>query len=538
MQSIYLSKGRELLKLLINNGFEGYFVGECVRNTIMNIDFKRVDIVTNAKIDDLRRINNFIFNDSATYIDENTIKVVYNDYDFYFKSFSSLDNQMSDNRTKLTKHYSSNLLDELATRNFTINAIAMSYSGKVTDAYNGVDDIKAKRIRTISNPKIRFNNYPLDILEAVKLVSELKFQVSDKTYQAMVKKAKLLQTQNKEEIFNYLDTILHAKYTKKALSYLMSRGIYKNIPSLDKGIKAISKTNKEINIEELLLACFVLNGEIDRDYLAYIEDQEIFEQTFNLALITKKGIYEPFTLFKNGENIAIEANFINYLIGRDHIRAKAISKDYAEIKIKAYSDLAYDILDLAKITNLDSDNDALKEIIDNVVLNILSETLRNDHDEIERFVLKELTTKGIYFDIGRKEKEEEVVARDDDEVIQSSINADYTPSYNLTEDEVTISESLKEEDENEDENLTNHRLRILEERLDEQDRLLQEKTERLQELENQKILETSQKLVNNSLDTIRHDSQLASMIKNLDDYELEYRNFIIEYLEKEKKNNE
>ena len=537
MQSVYLSKGRELLKLLINNGFEGYFVGECVRNTIMNIDFSRADIVTNASIDDLKRINNYIFNDSATYIDSNTIKVVYNDYDFYFKSFSSLDNQMSDNRTKLTKHYSSNLLDELATRDFTIDAIAMSYSGKVTDAYNGVDDIKAKRIRTISNPKIRFNNYPLDILEAIKLVGELKFQVSDKTYQAMVKKSKLLISQNKEEIFNYMDNILHAKYTKKAMAYLMSRGIYKNIPSLDKGIKAISRSNKEISIEELLLASFVLNGEIDTDYLTYIEDREIFEEIFNLALAQKKGIYEPFTLFKYGENVATEANFINYLIGRDHIRAKAISKDYNELKIKSYDDLAYDIKDVCRITNLDQENDAIKEIIDNVVLNILSETLRNDHDEIERFILKELTTKGIYFDIERKE-EKEVVKRDDDEVIQSSINADYTPSYNLSEDEMAISESMKEEESDPDADLTNHRLRILEERLDEQDRLLQEKTERLQELENQKILESTQKLVNAGLDAIKHDSQLASMIKNVDEFELEYRNFVVEYLEKEKMNNE
>ena len=171
------------------------------------------------------------------------------------------------------------------------------------------------------------------------------------------------------------------------------------------------------------------------------------------------------------------------------------------------------------------------------MLNILSETLRNDHDEIERFILKELTTKGIYFDIERKE-EKEVVKRDDDEVIQSSINADYTPSYNLSDDEMAISESMKEEESDPDADLTNHRLRILEERLDEQDRLLQEKTERLQELENQKILESTQKLVNAGLDAIKHDSQLASMIKNVDEFELEYRNFVVEYLEKEKMNNE
>ena len=137
MQTNYISKGKELLKLLINNGFEGYFVGEAVRNSIMNTDFKRADIITNARIEDLRRINSFIFNDCATLLDNNVLKVVYQDYDFYFKSFSSISSDLNDNRTKLTKHYSSNLLDELYTKDFTIDAIAMSYSGKITDAYNG-----------------------------------------------------------------------------------------------------------------------------------------------------------------------------------------------------------------------------------------------------------------------------------------------------------------------------------------------------------------------------------------------------------------
>ena len=146
-------------------------------------------------------------------------------------------------------------------------------------------------------------------------------------------------------------------------------------------------------------------------------------------------------------------------------------------------------------------------------------------------MLKELSTKNIYFDVSKEEVEEKEV-RSDDEVIQSTINSDYSPKALLSEDEEQVSDSLENDD------YTNHRLRMLEERLDEQDRLLQEKNERLQELENQKILETTQKLVSSGLDAIKHDTQLASMIKNVDDFELEYRNFIIEYLEKEKKNDE
>lgn len=531
MQTIYVSKGKELLKLLINNGFEGYFVGEVVRNTIMNVDFKRVDIITNAKIDDLRRINNYIFVDSATLLEDDVLKVTYSDYDYYFKSFSSTVNDLGDNRSKLTKHYSSNLIDELGTRDFTISSIAMSYSGKITDAFSGTNDIKLKKIRTITNPKIRFNNYPLDILEAIRLSGELRFSISDKTYQGMVKKAKLLNSANKEKIYNYLEDILNTKYSRKALGYLMSGGIYKNIPSLAKGIKIAFRNSKTIDIEDVLLTSFVLNGEIDRDYLAYVKDPRLMEAVFDVALNNKKAIYEPMTLFLYGEEVCIKANYINNLIGRDHIRLKSIKKEYDELKIKSYDALAYKKEEIEKITNLDKDSDIVNEIFKNVVLNILSETLDNDYDDILRFVLKELTTKGIYFDLDKKE--EAKVKRSDEEVINQTVNADYSPKYVFTEDEEKIKESTPEE-----EDYTSHRLRILEERLDEQDRLLQEKNEILKELENQKILETTSKLVNASIDQIKRDSQIASMIKNIDEFELEYRNFIVDFLEKDNKKDE
>ena len=531
MQTNYISKGKELLKLLINNGFEGYFVGEAVRNTIMSIDFKRADIITNAKIEDLKRINSFIFNDCATLLDNNVLKVVYQDYDFYFKSFSSIQSELNDNRSKLTKHYSSNLLDELYTKDFTIDAIAMSYSGKVTDAYNGTDDIKNKKIRTIINPKARFNTYPLDMLEAFKIVAELKFQISDKTFQAIVKKAKLLLNVNKEDIYNYFKVILEAPYAKKAISNMMSGGIYKNIPSLAKGLKAISRYNKPISVDELLLASFVLNGQIDEDYLSYVENREVFEKIFNCALNNKKALYDPMTLFLNKEEICLEANFINYLVNRDHLRTKNIKKDYNDLIIKDYNELQYNASDIERITNLSQDEEQVQEILNKVVLNILNETLRNDYEEIERFVLKELSTKNIYFDVSKEEVEEKEV-RSDDEVIQSTINSDYSPKALLSEDEEQVSDSLENDD------YTNHRLRMLEERLDEQDRLLQEKNERLQELENQKILEATTKLVNASMDQIRHDSQLINVIKDKDNFELEYRAFILEYLEKENNKDE
>jgi hypothetical protein len=62
--------------------------------------------------------------------------------------------------------------------------------------------------------------------------------------------------------------------------------------------------------------------------------------------------------------------------------------------------------------------------------------------------------------------------------------------------------------------------------------------ERLRELEYQKVLETTSKVVNNTLDLVRKDSQINSMISNEKDFELALRGFIVEYLEREKNDEE
>ena len=63
-------------------------------------------------------------------------------------------------------------------------------------------------------------------------------------------------------------------------------------------------------------------------------------------------------------------------------------------------------------------------------------------------------------------------------------------------------------------------------------KILQEKSERLEELEKQKVLEVSNKIVNNTLDLMRKDGQIASVISDTDDFENELRLFLNDYLKK------
>ena len=541
----YLNKGKELLKLLLNNGYEAYFVGEIVRNIIIGVKYKRADIITNADFETLRQIykapNVNVFDGDIELVDENTLKIKYLEYDFYFHQFSNNnDSLISENRIAFTKHYSKNLSDDLATKNFTINAIAMSYGGKLTDADEGCEDIKNRKIRTVGSPKQKFINSPIEILNALVLASELKFKISDKTYSWMKKKAKLLSREVIYDMSECLIDILENDYAKYAIRLLVKAKINRYIPSLSKGLYKLACKFKKISFEELLLMSFVLNKEIDERYLPFAHSPEMFTKIYNLAVTNPKAKYDDLTLFKNGLDVCLEANFINYMLGKSRLKTKAIKKNFELLSIKKRSDLKYNKDDIIRITD-SIDVNVVNDIMDKVSISVLKGEIANDYKEIQSAVLKALTERGILYDLDRKKLINSIPEVSGEETLKSSFEAAYNNSFNggfekLNDDEKNISDQINQSIEEND--FTNHRLRMLEERLDQQDRMLREKNERLRELEYQKVLETTSKVVNNALDLVRKDSQINSMISNEKDFELALRGFIVEYLEREKNDEE
>ena len=541
----YLNKGKELLKLLLNNGYEAYFVGEIVRNIIIGVKYKRADIITNADFETLRQIykapNVNVFDGDIELVDENTLKIKYLEYDFYFHQFSNNnDSLISENRIAFTKHYSKNLSDDLATKNFTINAIAMSYGGKLTDADEGCEDIKNRKIRTVGSPKQKFINSPIEILNALVLASELKFKISDKTYSWMKKKAKLLSREVIYDMSECLIDILENDYAKYAIRLLVKAKINRYIPSLSKGLYKLACKFKKISFEELLLMSFVLNKEIDERYLPFAHSPEMFTKIYNLAVTNPKAKYDDLTLFKNGLDVCLEANFINYMLGKSRLKTKAIKKNFELLSIKKRSDLKYNKDDIIRITD-SIDVNVVNDIMDKVSISVLKGEIANDYKEIQSAVLKALTERGILYDLDRKKLINSIPEVSGEETLKSSFEAAYNNSFNgdfekLNDDEKNISDQINQSIEEND--FTNHRLRMLEERLDQQDRMLREKNERLRELEYQKVLETTSKVVNNALDLVRKDSQINSMISNEKDFELALRGFIVEYLERDKNDEE
>jgi poly(A) polymerase len=120
--------------------------------------------------------------------------------------------------------YLTDLLDDLARRDFTINAIAMSRD-EVIDPFDGARDIEAETIRAVGDARARFKEDPLRTLRAARFVAQLGFAVEDATRNAMQRCAHRVLGVARERWMIELDRLLVGAHVGPALRLLASTGL-------------------------------------------------------------------------------------------------------------------------------------------------------------------------------------------------------------------------------------------------------------------------------------------------------------------------
>ena len=104
------------------------------------------------------------------------------------------------------------LLEDLERRDFTINAMAISLNpenyGKLIDPFDGIKDIKAKRIKTPLEPGITFSDDPLRMMRGVRFAAQLDFDIEAETFFALTTYAPRLQIISSERIIDELNKII------------------------------------------------------------------------------------------------------------------------------------------------------------------------------------------------------------------------------------------------------------------------------------------------------------------------------------------
>ena len=386
-----INVGKRILKTLNNNGFEAYFVGEAVRNFILKKQVTRVDITTNANISSLKKLfMNYTFED----INEYSTIISFEDKKFYINSFVT--NIHDDYKINYNKHYSKNLLDDLSRRDFTINAIAMSHSGKITDPFNGYGDIQKKKIKHIGKAKVKFCKDPSLIIKAFSLMSELNYNFSRKTKKEINKRRKYLCEHVIKTRIEDFKQIFENPYSKKAIVMMNKTNIDMVLPTFKKALRLLCNRYKKVDFQDVLMMSFILNGKIEKSLASLIEDHSKFMAVYDIAMSNKKSNFDEITLFKYGLDNCLIANRINNALGYSRIKTKKITKKWNTLKVKNPDDLLYGSIDIKKIIRA-KDYYIIDDILNEVCVSIILGEITNSELEIQKMVLSLLNKNSIVY---------------------------------------------------------------------------------------------------------------------------------------------
>ena len=262
----------DVLKALQEASFEAFVVGGCVRDILLGCEPKDWDITTNAKPEEVQAIfpDSFYENDFGT-VGVKTVPFLKHgkenrEHDIVEVTTYRIESDYEDKRRPKQVTFTQSLEEDLARRDFTINAIALSIdaSGQsiIIDPFHGQEALKARVIRTVGNPEDRFGEDALRMMRAVRFYAKLRepkkqnhlpgdpkfldiyepeidnWIIEDATFKAIQKNAIHLSKVSFERIADELSKMILSDSPAEGVDMLQKARLLKYVlPELEEGLR-------------------------------------------------------------------------------------------------------------------------------------------------------------------------------------------------------------------------------------------------------------------------------------------------------------
>ncbi len=198
----------ELLRVFDEAGIEAWAVGGCVRDSLLRRPFSDIDFASRASWQQVKRIcecRGIRTHETGT--KHGTITVIYENSAYEVTTFRT-DGAYTDARHPDSVSFVHTIEEDLARRDFTINAMAYRPDKGIVDPYGGREDIASRTIKAVGDPNRRFAEDALRILRACRFSSELGFSIEERTQKAMVRNKSHLLHVSAERITHELNRML------------------------------------------------------------------------------------------------------------------------------------------------------------------------------------------------------------------------------------------------------------------------------------------------------------------------------------------
>ncbi|MDR2650379.1 MAG: polynucleotide adenylyltransferase, partial [Clostridiales bacterium] len=211
---------QRLLGILNKHGYEAFVVGGCVRDSLMGRIPYDWDIATSALPCEIKACFPHTFDAGIAH---GTVTVVYVGRNYEITTYR-VDGEYEDGRHPKSVSFTASLEDDLARRDFTMNALAWHPNHGLVDPFGGLSDIESGIIRGVGRPDQRFEEDALRMMRAVRFSGQLGFQISPETLAAIIRGAAGLKRISAERIRDELTKLLLSPHLEK-LALLTDTGL-------------------------------------------------------------------------------------------------------------------------------------------------------------------------------------------------------------------------------------------------------------------------------------------------------------------------
>ena len=197
-----------LMERLEDRGFEAWIVGGCVRDQLLGQSPHDWDVCTDALPGEIAQV----FEDfSLVRAGEKhgTIAVVTGKQPVEITTFRT-EGGYRDHRRPDWVHFEKNLREDLARRDFTVNAMAYHPRRGLADPFGGQADLAGRILRAVGEPEKRFQEDGLRILRGVRFAARFHLTPEPQTLAAMTALAPTLDGLARERVFAELCGFLPA----------------------------------------------------------------------------------------------------------------------------------------------------------------------------------------------------------------------------------------------------------------------------------------------------------------------------------------
>ncbi len=207
---------KNVLDILKKNGYEGYAVGGCVRDSLLGKTPDDYDIAVSSFPEETKKCFEG-FRVIETGIKHGTVTVLSDGHPLELTTFRC-DGEYKDDRHPENVTFTRSLENDLARRDFTVNAMAYSPEKGLTDLFGGRQDLERGVIRCVGDPYERFTEDALRIMRCIRFASALGFEIEKNTADAARALAGRLKNISAERIFVELKKLLNGNAAGRVLT--------------------------------------------------------------------------------------------------------------------------------------------------------------------------------------------------------------------------------------------------------------------------------------------------------------------------------